>query len=205
LQFDAPDFLPGTTGLNNKGKPQTMHDMQMALARAVPLSSFAASTIPGTFFDQTLGDFFAPAASGRYPLERKKDAVIGDVDCYVVSSAMIDLSTLPDLGKPGTAATTFWIGKKDFLIHQCRMKYVEKVDASAPTEQAIDEAIRKSLKMQNKPVTPEAIAAMRPQMKTIMKQVQSTLKSSFESGVVDTQTHKDIVVNQKFSPADFAP
>ena len=205
LQFAAPDFLTATTGQNNNGKPQTMNNMQMALARAVPLSSFAASTIPGTFFNLTLGDFFAPAASGRYPLEGEKDALIGDVDCYVVSSAMIDLSKLPDIGKPGTAATTFWIGKKDFLIHQCRMKYVEKADASAPTDQAMDEAIKKSLKMQNKPVTPEAIAAMRPQMKTIMKQVQSTLKSSFESGVVYTQTHKNIVVNQKFSPVDFAP
>jgi hypothetical protein len=30
------------------------------------------------------------------------------------------------------------------------------------------------------------------------------LKSGFESGVVYTQTHEDIVVNQKSSPADFA-
>jgi len=57
--------------------------------------------------------------------------------------------------------------------------------------------------MQNKPATPETIAAMRPQMKTIMKQVQTTLKSGFESGVVSTQTHQNIVVNEKFSPADF--
>jgi hypothetical protein len=41
-------------------------------------------------------------------------------------------------------------------------------------------------------------------MKEIMKQVQSTLKSGFESGVVSTQTHDHIVVNPKFSPADFA-
>jgi hypothetical protein len=34
--------------------------------------------------------------------------------------------------------------------------------------------------------------------------VQSTLKSGFESGVVSTQTHENISVNQKFSPADFA-
>jgi hypothetical protein len=69
----------------------------------------------------------------------------------------------------------------------------------------MDEAITKSLKMQNKPVTPEAIAAMRPMMKTIMNQVQSTLKSGFESGVVYTQTHENIVVNQKYSPVYFAP
>lgn len=129
---------------------------------------------------------------------------MGDVDCYVVSSAMINLSKLPDIGKPGTASTMLWIGKRDFLIHQCRVAYVEKVDSSAPNDQAIDEAIKKSLAMQNKPVTPEAIAAMRPQMKEIMKQVHATLKSGFESGVVFTQTHENISVNQKFSPADFA-
>jgi hypothetical protein len=81
---------------------------------------------------------------------------------------------------------------------------VEKVDSSAPaTDQAIDEAIKKSLEMQKKPVTPDAIAAMRPQMKAIMKQVQSTLKSGFEAGVVFAQKHENIAVNEKFLPADF--
>jgi hypothetical protein len=118
---------------------------------------------------------------------------------------MIDLSKVPNIGKPGTVSTTLWIGKKDFLIHQSRTKYVEKVDENtASSDQAIDEAIKTSLKMQNKPATPEAIAAMRPQMKTIMKQVQTTLKSGFESGLVSTQTHENIVVNEKLSPADFA-
>ena len=92
----------------------------------------------------------------------------------------------------------FWIGKRDFLIHQCRTRYVEKEDSS---DRAIDEAIKKSLKIQNKPATPEAVAAMRPQMKAIMEQ----LKSGFESGVVSTQTHENIVVNHKFSPVDFTP
>jgi hypothetical protein len=103
---------------------------------------------------------------------------------------------VPDIGKPGTASTTLWIGKKDFLIHQTRTKYVEKADSS---DQAIDEAIKKALKVQNKPATPEAIAAMRPQMKTIMEQV----KTGLESGLVSTQTHENIIVNRKFSPADF--
>jgi len=58
---------------------------------------------------------------------------------------------------------------------------VEKVDSNALSDQAIDEAIKKSLEMQNKPATPEAIAAMRPQMRATMKQVQSTLKAGFES------------------------
>ena len=72
------------------------------------------------------------------------------------------------------------------------------------TDKAIDEAIKQSLEAQKKPVTPEAIAAMRPQMKAIMKQVQSTLKSGFESGIVFTQTHDHIVVNEKVPAADFS-
>jgi outer membrane lipoprotein-sorting protein len=197
LQITAPDFLTAATGQKKNDQPQKMPNMQTALALATPLSASAASTIPGTFFKQDLGDFTGPAASGRYPLKIENDAKVGDVDCYVVSSEMIDLSKVPNIGKPGKVSTMFWIGKRDFLVHQTRTRYVEKADSS---DQAIDETIKKSLKMQNKPVTPEAVAAMRPQMKAIMEQ----LKSGFKSGVVFTQTHENISVNQKFSPADFA-
>jgi outer membrane lipoprotein-sorting protein len=197
-------FLASAAGREKNGKPQKMQNMKMAFAQAAGLSWSAASTIPGTFFNQNLGDVFvAPVASGRHPLKMEKDGKVGDIDCYVVSS-VLDFSKIPDnQGKPGTATTMLWIGKRDFLIHQSRTKYVEKVDTSATSDRAIDDAIKKSLEMQNKPVTPEAIAAMRPQMKTIMKQVQSTLKSGFESGIVFTQTHENIVVNEKLSPSDF--
>lgn len=192
--------LPGQAA-----KLKKMRDMKTALTQATGPSASAASTIPGAFFNQDLGDvFIAPVRSGRHPLQQEPDARVGDVDCYVVSSAL-DFSKIPDNGgKPGTAATTLWIGKQDFLIHQTRTKYVEKADADAMSDQAIDDAIKKSLEMQNKPATPEAIAAMKPQMTAIMKQVQTTLKSSFAAGVVFTQTHENIIVNQKFSPADFA-
>lgn len=110
---------------------------------------------------------------------------------------------MPDIGKPGTVSAMLWIGKKDFLIRQSRTKYVEKVDSGASSDQGIDEAIKQTLKIQNKPATPEAVVAMRPQMKIIMQQVQSTLKSGFESGVVSTQTHQNIVVNPRFSPSDY--
>jgi outer membrane lipoprotein-sorting protein len=211
LQIDpgspaTPGALAAITAArqNNNPNPQKMPNMKTALALATGLSYSAASTIPGLFFNQDLGDLFiAPAASGRYPLQKKEDAKVGDVDCYVLSSVM-DLSKQPDKGKPGTATTVLWIGKSDFLIHQCRTTYVEKVDSSATSDRAIDEAIKKSLEMQNKPATPEAVAAMRPQMKVIMKQVQATLKSGFESGIVFTQTHENIVVNEKLSLSDFA-
>jgi len=191
-------------GQGNNSQPQKMFNMKAALARSTGLSGTASSTIPGAFFEQDLGDVFvAPVFSGRHPLQREPDARVGNVDCYVVSS-VLDFSQIPDNGgKPGTAATTLWIGKQDWLIHQCRTKYVEKVDDSATSDQAIDAAIRKTLAIQKQPVTPEAVAAMRPQMRLIMKQVQGTIKSSFESGVVFIQTHENIVVNQRLSAADF--
>jgi len=198
-------LLTAVAGEEKNAKSDKMQNMRTALARATGPSWSAASTIAGAFFGQDLGEvFIAPAASGRYPLERGKDARVGDLDCYVVSS-VIDFSKIPETGKPGTASTTLWIGKGDFLIHQTRTKYVEKVDTSAPrTDQEVDEAIKKSLELQHKPATPEAIAAMRPQMKEIMKEVQRTLKSGFEAGVVTTQTHENMAVNEKLSPADFA-
>ena len=75
----------------------------------------------------------------------------------------------------------------------------------AQIDQQIDEAIKQSLAMQHKPATPETIAAMRPQMKATMKQVQTTLKAGFAAGSMMTQTHKHIVVNEKLSPAAFTP
>ena len=193
----------GMSAPGQSAKLKKMPNMKTTLTLAAGVSASSASTIPGAFFNQEAGDvFIAPVASGRHPLQKEPDAKVGDVDCYVVSSTL-DFSKIPDnSGKPGTASTTLWIGKADFLIHQCRTKYVEKADASA-SDQAIDDAIKKSLEIQKKPVTPEAIAAMRPQMAAIMKQVQASLKSSFESGVVFTQTHENIVPNPKLSPTDF--
>jgi RNA polymerase sigma factor (sigma-70 family) len=140
LQTVTPDFLMAAAGQKkNTDQPRKMPGLKQALASAAPLSASAATTLPALFFNQTVGDFTAPALSGRYPLKSEPDARVGDVDCYVVSSGMIDLSRVPDIGKPGTVATTLWIGKTDFLIHQSRTRYVEKAD-STPTDQAIDEA-----------------------------------------------------------------
>ena len=183
---------------------ETKPDLKSALQSAAVLTYSAAATIPSAFFAQKCGDLFVyPAIAGRYPLKKEADDAVGDVDCYVVSAEM-DLSKAPNAGKSGTAFTALWIGKNDFLVHKCRARYVEKVDESAmSSDQAIDEAIKRSLQAQNKPVTPEAVAAMRPQMREIMKQVNKTLKAGFQAGVVMTQTHEHILVNQNFSPSDF--
>jgi hypothetical protein len=189
------------TVLGQEPRLKKMPNMQTALSGAAALSTLASSTIPSAFFGRDLGDFATPALSGRYPLTLEKDDKAGDVDCHVVSSEAIDLSKVPNIGKPGTAVTTLWIGKDDFLIHQCRVNYVEKAENSMMSDQAIDDAIKKSLEIQHKPATPEAIEAMRPQMQAILKQVQSSLGS----GVVYTQTHENISVDPTFSTADFAP
>jgi hypothetical protein len=198
-------LVAAAAGEEKNAEPQEMSNMRENLGRAAGPSFTAAAAIPGAFFRQDVGDtFFAPALAGRDPLQRESDARVGGVECYVVSSVM-DLSKQPKAAKSGSADTTLWIGKEDFLIHQCRTKYVEKMaSAGAPNDQAIDDAIKTTLQTQHKPVTAEAIAAMRPQMKAIMSQVQATLKSGFASGLVFDQKHEDIVVNEKLPAADFA-
>jgi hypothetical protein len=197
-------LLTAAAGPEESAQPKKLPSLKATLSQAAGPSVSAASSIPGVFFNQDCGDvFLAPALSGRFPLKREDDAKVGEVDCYVVSSEM-DLSKAPALGKPGTASTMLWIGKGDFLIHQCRTKYVEKVASTAPSDAEMDAAIVKSLEAQHRVATPEAVAAMRPQMKAIMKQVQATLKAGFKSGIVFTQTRENIVVNEEITLADFS-
>ena len=77
-------------------------------------------------------------------------------------------------GKGGTIKT-IWIGKQDFLIHQVRT-----VTSAAGMKAAMAEAARRN---------PE-IAARMPKMEY--------------TDDVSTETHENIVVNQKFAAADFA-
>jgi hypothetical protein len=188
--------------LNNDTSPRKMKDMEAALRLGAALSFTAASLAPAVFFNQQFGDFYTyPAISGKYPVRQEKDDAVGKIACYVISTEQ-DLSKA---GKPGSVSVTLWIGKQDFLVHQSRTRYVETVDDNAGlSDQALDDAIKKSLEMQHKPVTPEAIAAMRPQMRAMMKQVQSTLKAGYKEGVVTTVTHENINANPSFAAGDFA-
>lgn len=184
--------------------PVNQHTMQMSLGAASGVSSSASSTIPGAFFgDLSKADVLGLAVMGANKmiiLTKEADAKIGDVDCHAFTSA-IDPSKLPGGGKlpngmgtVGKTATTLWIGKKDHLIHQVR----QTIDTSSMSMPAMsDETIKTTLENLKQPATPTAIAAWRTQMQTAMKKAQG-------SKVVFTQTHENIVVNQKFSPADFA-
>ena len=103
-------------------------------------------------------------------------------------------------------STELWIGNNDFLIHKTSVRYFEKVDENfSQNDEVIDQAAKKTLEMQSKPVTPEAIAALRPQMREMRKQVQPILKSAFKEGILYTQTHENISINQSYAPRDFLP
>jgi hypothetical protein len=188
--------------LNNDTGPRKMKDMEAALRLGAALSFTTASLTPAAFFNQPFGDFYTyPAIIGKYPVKKEKDDAVGKVECYVLSAEQ-DLSKA---GKPGSVSVTLWIGKQDYLVHQSRTRYVETVDDNAGmSDQALDDAIKKSLEMQHKPVTPEAVAAMRPQMRAMMKQVQSTLKAGYKEGMITTVTHENINANPSFATGDFA-
>jgi hypothetical protein len=70
---------------------------------------------------------------------------------------------------------TLWIGKQDFLIHQVR--------------------------------TVTSVEAMKAVLADAAKRnpsIAARLQKSEPQGSTSTETHANIVVNQKFSPADFA-
>jgi RNA polymerase sigma factor (sigma-70 family) len=203
-QGNGDFFVMGAAGQEKNAKPQKMNDMQQALAMGTGVSGQVTSTIPGTFFKQHWGDVLGVPASGRSQLKKESDEKVGAVDCCVISS-VIDPAKLPDkgklpnnTGKIGTITTTLWIGKHDHLIHQTRT-IMEGATITLP--QQSDSDLKTILERQNKPATPEAIAELRAFLEKSTKLAQSALNSG---KFVFTQTHENIIVNQKFSPADFA-
>ena len=186
--------------MNRSGRPiitpEKHKDMQAVLASATGVSGQASATIPGTFFKQNWGNVLNPASLA---LQKQADEKVNGVDCYVVSS-----STGPKAGQGVSVqntTTTLWIGKLDHLIHQTQ-NVVEAGSIKLP--QFSDTDLKNMLQEQNKPVTPDAIAALRKQLGATTKQAQAVLKSDKSGEIVFTQTHENIVMNQKYSPADFA-
>jgi len=195
-------FDPGT------GK-EKMKDMQTALAYATMMGNSAIAA-PEIFFKLTLGDPMSYIVTGKVETKREKDGQVGDVDCYVITSVMDTAKmraegTLPDgVGKMGTTTRLFWIGKRDHFIHQIQSSVdfssVDLASTTLPSPARLSDAdIKKFLEKENKPVTAEAIAAMRASIEALTKKMQSMLKDK----VIITETHERIVVNKKFSPTDF--
>jgi hypothetical protein len=188
-------------GQKTNAEPQTVNGMQQALAYAGAVSGSGVESIPATFFNQGWGDDLGAAAMGRSELKREGDEQVDGVGCYVFSSridsaSFADHGKLPNnMGKAGIVSTTFWIGKRDHFIRQIRT-ISEGMSVTLPPQ--TDANIKAILEAQNKPATPEAIAAWRTQMDTMMKQAQGTK-------FVFTQTHENISVDQTFSSLDFNP
>ena len=197
------DYLEIGTGGKNR-----MKDMTIVLASATGVSGQAATSIPGIFFHQSWGNMLALAHSDGSELRKEADGRIGDVDCHVISIVPAP-SKIPPPGDPSkfipppppAVATKLWIGKQDHLIHQIQMSMDMASVVSATQKVYSDAEIKALLERQNKQATPEAIAAMRNRLESAMKQVQDMAKPG---KIVFTQTHENIRVNTKFSPADFA-
>ena len=100
------DFLEMGAGV------QKQTSQEMALASATGISGGAAATIPGTFFKMNWGNQLGASEAGQ---KRQGDEKVGEEDCYVFTS------------DTNGQATTLWIGKRDFLIHQVR--HVTSVEA----------------------------------------------------------------------------
>ncbi len=184
-------------------KAQTMNGMQTAFAIATGVSGGVASTVPGAFFELNFGDKLGAFASGRTEIKRVADEKIAGVDCYVVVSVLdgdkllgnkkMPKNAMVDLKSLGTTTTTLWIGKKDHLIRKSETTTAGMSAAMKFT----DEALKVALERQKKPVTPENLAALRAEIDNSMAQLKN-------SGFVFTETQENIIVNQKFSSADFA-
>lgn len=190
-------LLMGMAGQGKTPTPQKMQDKESALAGATGISSMAASSIPGTFFNQNWGSVLKAPVSGATRLKKENDEKVGDVDCDVIVSTIGPQS--PDTSKSADkSVTTLWIGKQDHIIHQIKT-IMESGSITVPKFSDAD--IKAMLESQNKPATPDAIAASRAEMEEAMKQAQAAMNSG---KIVFTETHENISVTNNFSAADFA-
>ena len=159
-----------------------------------------ASTVPGAFFNLNFGDKLGAIASGRTEMKRNPDETVAGVDCYVVVSVLDAAKLLANVKQPQTAAvqvknlgtttTTLWIGKEDHLIR----KVVTTTAGMSIAMKFTDEMLKLQLERQNKPATPENLAALRAELE----------KSAAQGGnFVFTETHENIALNRKLTAADF--
>jgi RNA polymerase sigma factor (sigma-70 family) len=197
-------------GAAGKGK-EKVKDMQTALG-SMTLTGNSAIAVPEVFFKLSLGDPMGHIVNGKVEgygkveAKRDKDGRVGDVDCYVIRSVMGAGGTMPAaLGKMGMPPSTrlfwrlFWIGKRDHLIHQIQSSVDFGSTTSTSPPRLTDDEIKKLLERESKPVTAQSIADTRTRLEALSKQTQIVMKGK----MVVTETHEDIVLDQKFSPTDF--
>jgi hypothetical protein len=154
-------------------------DRTTALAGATGISSNAASMIPAAFFHEQWGDVL----SGVGDCQVLPDEPVDNVTCRVVTSV------IPARGTK--IRMKLWIGDADHLIH----KFEETMSGPPAMPALSDATVTSMLKQQNKPVTPEAIAALRKQLTTARDMANKMMQ---KGGVVFTQVHHNIQTNQAF-------
>lgn len=163
---------------------QKQQSRELAIGGATGISGGSAANIPGTFFNQAWGGQLNGAQ------QRQKDETVGGIDCYVLER------TLKRTDR--SFSTTLWIGKQDSLIRQ-----IKTVTSGAPSLPPLDDAsLKKVLADQNKPVTPEAMDALRKQLTAAQEIAKGMLKAG---NVQFLESHSDIVTTKTFAPADFKP
>lgn len=104
--FGAGDYVQMGFGL------QREPDRNVALRNAAAVSG-GATAIPRLFFD---GQGSSEPGSSIIGITRLADEKIAKTDCYVLAGESVS-----------GLAKTFWIGKRDFLIHQIRTEASAKV------------------------------------------------------------------------------
>jgi hypothetical protein len=114
-----------TAGQKATYLPQKANDMKTALAMGAQASELACCTIPRIFYSQDYGETLGLPASGGCLLEKELDERLGGVDCYVLRSVTVPAKlpgqgALPESGGKLKTTTTYWIGKRDHVIHQAR-------------------------------------------------------------------------------------
>ncbi len=197
------DYFQMTGAGGVQGKVQKFQNMQLAIGSATGVSSLAASMIPSVFFNQGWGNMLSSAKSGSSRQTKGKDEKVGEADCFVITMEL-DTSAIPKqaglagkmASRVGKLKNTFWIGKQDHLIRRTRTS----VTMSSAEIKLSDADLSEMLRVQKKPVTPEAIAEVRARMDSMMKNTTKAMKSG---EFIYTQTQENIQVNQNFSAADF--
>jgi len=164
------------------GKVTKEKDRSAALWEATDYSDLYAHIIADVFFHDIGSDLKTPSLLD----ERKPDEAIGDTDCYVITN-----DTRPEYSYGGT--TTYWIGKKDGLIHQHQSVMSKAFKISHMTEADWT----KYLKSENKPVTAEALATLKA------SETRSNAQTESELPIISTQPQTQIVLNKSFSATDF--
>lgn len=116
---DQPDAVqtPGTQAVwssgagdhsSEGGRVRPQGNQEIALAHAAAGTGGAAAAIPRIFFHLPGGVLDEPGSGLESNNKAQPDEKLGDLDCYVLSSELLGQTN------------TFWIGKRDFLIHQIR-------------------------------------------------------------------------------------